>query len=60
MKPEIQSITFHPASLFTVVKVNDSLSISVTLPIPAAQYEKMTVDQISDAAVQHARSQNRE
>ena len=60
MKPEIQSINFSSASMFAIVKVNDSLSISVNLPIPPLQYENMTVAQIREAAIQHAKNQHRD
>ncbi|MBH3364793.1 MULTISPECIES: hypothetical protein [Pseudomonas] len=60
MKPEIQNISLSSASMDVIVKVNDSLTINVRLPISAAQYENMTVAQIRDAATQHAKNQHRD
>ncbi|AHC85728.1 hypothetical protein HB13667_29240 [Pseudomonas putida] len=60
MKPEIQSIGFDQACMRVSVKVNDTLNINVTLPIPPIQYENMTVAQVRDAAIQHAKNQHRD
>nr|WP_314614888.1 hypothetical protein [uncultured Pseudomonas sp.] len=60
MKPVIQSIGFDQACMRVSVKINDSLNINVVLPIPPDQNENMTVAQIRDAAILHAKNQHRD
>ena len=56
MKPEIQTLIANGNNINVSVKVSETLTISATLPMQAGGIDHLTIAQIKEAAIQHAKS----